>query len=248
MRETVLRVEHLMKVYPKFVLRDLSFSVSSGSIMGLFGRDGAGKTTALKCVLGLVRPTAGAVRFFGADWASAQTEIKQRIGYAEQGMAFYPRKKVKEIAAVTRRFYPDWSDEAYRRWLRLLDIDPERPCSQFREGTEIKLGILLALGHSAEVLLLDDPTAGINPAAREEMAELLCALRRENVAILFSTNSTSDMDRCADDITYLREGQQMASEQLVDFINYRRMRGFGGTLEKIMLHYEKETRNEGTAG
>ena len=248
MRETVLRVEHLMKVYPKFVLRDLSFSVNSGSIMGLFGRDGAGKTTALKCVMGLVRPTAGTVRFFGADWNSAQTEIKQRIGYAEKGMTFYPRKKVKEIAAVTRRFYPGWSEEAYQRSLRLLDIDPDRPCSQLREGTEIKLGILLALGHGAEMLLLDDPTDGINPAAREEMVELLRTLRRENIAVVFSTGSAADMDRCADDITYLREGQEMASEQLVDFINYRRMRGFGATLEKIMLQYEKETRNESATG
>ena len=112
---------------------------------------------------------------------------------------------------------------------------------QLGEAGQIKLFMLLSLSHQAELLILDEPTTGKRPAVREELQELFKTLRREGVAILFTTSDTSDLDRCADDITYLREGTVIASEELVDFINYRRIRGFGNNLDKIMLHYEKET-------
>ena len=241
MKEPVLRVERLTKFYSGFILRGATFSVYPGRIMGMIGRDGAGKTTALKCALGLERPTAGTVRFFGLDQAGHDVEIKQRTGFLAASMEFYPRKKIRDIAAAVSRFYDTWDEGAYQKYLTMLDINPQKSPAQLGEAGQIKLFMLLSLSHQAELLILDEPTTGKRPAVREELLELFKTLRSEGTAILFTTSDTSDLDRCADDITYLREGTVIASEELVDFINYRRIRGFGNNLDKIMLHYEKET-------
>ena len=246
MREPVLRVEHLTKFYTSFVLRDASFSLSPGSIMGVIGCDGAGKTILLKCLLGLVRPTAGTVRFFGLDQASHVNEIKQRIGYYDAAVSIYPKRKVKDIAGASRRFYEGWDDEAYRRHLKTLDMDPHRSPVQMGETGQAKLNMLMALSHHAELLILDEPTVGLSTAGQAELHECFKNLRRVGVAVLFTTPDTSDLEGCADDITYMRGGRVIASEQLVDFINYRRIRGFGNSLDKIMFHYEREAPREGT--
>ena len=241
---TVLEVSHLTKTYPKFMLRDISFQVSAGSIMGFIGRNGAGKTTTLKCLMGLVYPSGGSIRYFGMDWAEHEREIKQRIGFSGGAVDYYKRKKISEIMDVTSRFYENWDDGAYQRFLKKFDIDMEKTPAQLSEGMKVKLNLLTALCHKADLLILDEPTSGLDPVAREEIVDIFKYLRKEGASILFSTHITSDLEKCADDITYIREGQLVASEQLVDFITYRRVRGFGNTLEKIMLHYEKEALDE----
>ena len=241
---TILEVEHLSKSYPKFMLRDISFRVDAGSIMGFIGRNGAGKSTTLKCLLGLVHPSAGSIRYFGMDWQEHEHEIKQRIGFSGGAVDYYKRKKISDIIEVTKRFYDNWDEELYRRYLRKFDLDLAKTPVELSEGMKVKLNLLLALCHRAELLILDEPTSGLDPVAREELVEIFKYLRSAGTAILFSTHITSDLEKCADDITYLRDGQLIASEQLVDFITYRRVRGFGNTLEKIMLHYEKEGLHE----
>ena len=236
----VLEVESLAKSYPGFRLKDVSFALRRGSIMGLIGRNGAGKTTILKCLLGLVHPDGGSVRFFGRDWASDEAKIKPRIGYSGGNTVCYGKKTVAEIAAMTRRFYPHWEDEAWDDWLRRFSLDPAKTPEQLSEGMKVKLNLALALSHHAEVLILDEPSSGLDPVSREEMVTIFKRLKIQGVSILFSTHITSDLEKCADDITYIREGELAASEPLADFVAYRRVRGFGSNLENIMIHYEKE--------
>ena len=112
MNETVLQVEGLCKQYPAFALREVSFSLAAGHIMGFIGRNGAGKTTTLKSILGLVHPDAGEISYFGLPFASHEQQIKEQIGYAAGGTAYYQRRRVGEIAAVTADFYPGWDDKA----------------------------------------------------------------------------------------------------------------------------------------
>lgn len=245
--ETVLEVSHLTKEYPKFRLTDVSFQLRRGTIMGFIGRNGAGKTTTLKALMGLVKPSGGTVRYFGLDWAGHEGEIKERIGWSGGAVDYYKRRKISEIAGVTRRFYDHWDDRAYQRYLRLFRLEEDKTPLELSEGMKVKLGLTLALSHGAEVLLLDEPTSGLDPVSREELVEVFRYLRRQGTTILFSTHITTDLEKCADDITYIREGRVVASEALVDFINYRRVRGFGNTLEKIMVQYEKEAWNEAFA-
>lgn len=221
--EQVLRVNKLCKQYPKFQLTDVTFSVEKGQIMGFIGRNGAGKTTTLKTLLNLVHPVSGNVEFFGMSFAEHEREIKQRIGYATGGVSYYARKKIREIAAVTKTFYPNWDDGAYRRYLGKFGLDEEKKLIELSEGMKVKFNLTLALSHHAEFLLLDEPTSGLDPVSREELLEIFLDIAAEGVAILFSTHITSDLDKCADAITYIQNGRIVASEKTADFVEGYRL-------------------------
>ena len=236
----LLEVDRLCKEYPGFRLKDVSFSIGAGRIMGFIGRSGAGKTTTLKSLLNLIHPDAGSIRFSGLELREHEQEIKQRIGYAGGAAQYYKRKKIRDIVAVTRTFYSNWDEEEYHKYLRVFYINTEKTPAELSDGMKVKLNLALALSHHAELLILDEPTSGLDPASRAELADTFRFLKKQGVSILFSTHITSDLERCADDITYIQNGEIIASEPLVDFVAYRRVRGFGDSLEKIMIKYEKE--------
>ena len=123
--KTVLEVRNLEKIYPAFRLDQISFSLEEGKITGFIGRNGAGKTTTLHSLLGLLRPDGGEIRFWGEDYSRTERAVKQRIGFVSAGMDFYSRKKLKTITAVTKNFYKNWDEAAYRRCLELFALDEE---------------------------------------------------------------------------------------------------------------------------
>ena len=120
---TVLEVKNLEKIYPAFRLDKVSFALEEGKITGFIGRNGAGKTTTLHSLLGLLKPDGGEIRFWGEDFASCERTVKQRVGFVSAGMEFYKRKKLKTITAVTKDFYENWDEAAYRRYLGLFALD-----------------------------------------------------------------------------------------------------------------------------
>ena len=237
----VLEVEGLCKTYPGFRLDGVSFSVAPGSIMGFIGRNGAGKTTTLKSLLHIVHPDAGSIRFFGLDLDAREQEIKQRIGYAGGAADFYKRKPIRTLAEVTRSFYDSWDEAEYRRYLEAFSLDEGKTPAQLSEGMRVKLSLTLALSHHAELLILDEPTSGLDPVSREELLDAFAFLKSRGVAILFSTHITSDLEKCADHISYISRGRLLASEPLPDFLRRCASEGAGTTLDEIMVHYEKES-------
>ena len=237
---TALEVKGLIKRYPKFLLDDLSFSLEEGRVMGLIGRNGAGKTTTLKSIFNIVHPTAGAIRIFGLDMPKDEQRIKTLIGYTGGAVNYYQRKKLKEITAVTRLFYDNWDDEAYRKYLSAFSLDEEKTPVQLSEGMRVKFSLTLALSHRAKLLILDEPTSGLDPVSRAELLDIFTCLKEKGVSILFSTHITTDLEKCADDITYIANGRLLASMPLESFLSENRAAGHGDTLEEIMVHYEKE--------
>lgn len=219
-------VQGLRKQYPGFTLGPVSFTLRPGTVMGFIGRNGAGKTTTLKALLNLVHPDSGEIRFFGREFSTRELSGKQQIGFVSGGINFYPKKKLKTITAVTRRFYPGWDDGAYRRCLSLFGLPEEKTPDQLSEGMKVKYALTLALSHRAEVLLLDEPTSGLDPVSREEILDIFNALvRKEGVSILFSTHIISDLEKCADDVTYIRKGSLLFSGPLEEFrSSYRLVR------------------------
>ena len=207
MAETVLEIRGLCKEYPSFRLRDAGFSLARGRIMGFIGRNGAGKTTTLKSMLNIVHPSAGEVRFFGLDFASHEQEIKRRIGFVSGGANYYPNKKLAAITAVTRSFYDNWDEAAYQRYLKLFALDESKTPRALSAGMQVKYALALALSHRAELLILDEPTSGLDPVSRDELCDVFLDLADEGVSILFSTHITEDLDKCADDVTYIRSGE-----------------------------------------
>lgn len=228
---SVLEVNGLCKTYPAFRLDDVSFRVEAGSIMGFIGRNGAGKTTTLKSLLGLVHPDSGTVRCFGLDFAEHESEIKQRIGYVVSTDGYYKKKKIRTITDVTRSFYPNWDEDAYRHYLDVFHLNEEKAPSQLSEGMKVKYSITLALSHHAELLILDEPTSGLDPVSRAELLDVFTQLRQKGTAILFSTHITSDLESCADAITYIKNGRLLYSGPRA---------GLGCSVEDYMVHNEKE--------
>ncbi len=238
---SVVDVRHLTKRYPSFTLSDVSFSVSRGKITGFIGRNGAGKTTAIKSMLNLVHSDAGEIDFFGLPLTEHEKEIKKRIGYSTGSVSWYPRKKIRDIAGIVNRFYDTWDESGYRKYLELFDLDEGKAPIELSEGMKVKLNLLLALSHKAEVLILDEPTSGLDPFSRNELLEVFGRLKDEGAAIFFSTHIISDIEKCADDIVYISEGRITAAMSKEAFI--RQHSRENESLEDTMLRMERGDHN-----
>lgn len=207
----ILTVQNLRKKYQKFELQDVSFSLDQGYIMGFIGRNGAGKTTTLKSILNLVHPDSGKIEVLGKDFKSNEFECKQKIGFVLGGIDYYPKKKLKTITNVTKRFYSEWSDNQYNQFMKHFDLDPEKRIDELSAGMRVKYSLALALSHNAQLLLLDEPTSGLDPVSRDDLLELFQELIENGErSILFSTHITSDLEKCADFITYIKNGRIIA--------------------------------------
>ncbi|MDD3242946.1 MAG: ABC transporter ATP-binding protein [Eubacteriales bacterium] len=223
----LLSVNGLCKHYDSFALRNVSFSLEEGYIMGFIGRNGAGKTTTLKSILNLVHPDAGEIRILGQPFAGNETACKQNLGVAFGGADYYPKRRLRDIAAVTRRFYPKWDDQAYLDYLKRFELDDAKRVEQLSAGMKVKFSLALALSHDARLLLLDEPTSGLDPISRDDLVELFQSLIETGErSILFSTHITSDLEKCADYITYIRDGQILASQEKDSLLEeYRLVKG-----------------------
>ena len=244
----LLEVEGLTKKYPKFTLKNVSFSLEQGRIMGLIGKNGAGKSTTLKSMLNMVCPDKGTIKMLGHDFRQDEESCKQNIGVVLGSIQFYQDKKLQTITGVTKRFYQNWDDTAYQKYMSMFELDEQKQVKQLSEGMKVKYLIALALSHDAKLLIFDEPTSGLDPVAREDLLELFQQLGKDGKrSILFSTHITSDLDKCADDITYIKNGEIIASSDKASFIQtFQSLKAPGEdslNLEEIMVRNERGTYN-----
>ena len=240
----VLTVKGLCKSYPSFTLKEVSFALPQGTVMGFIGRNGAGKSTTLKSVLGLVHPDKGQVTFMEQDVAQNEQYMKENIGVVLGGIDFYAQKKIKTITDVTRRFYPNWEEEKYRHYLSLFGLDETKRVRELSDGMRVKYLIALALSHQAKLLILDEPTSGLDPVSRDELTELFRAIVADGSrSILFSTHITSDLEKCADHITFIKDGEIFFTGAKADFLTaYAHL---GTTMEEIIVAAERRPLDAG---
>ena len=238
---SIVSVQNLVKEYPGFRLNEVSFELKKGRITGFIGRNGSGKTTTIKSMLNLVHPDSGEISYFGKPLIGNEADIKSRIGYSTGTVNWYPRKRIREIADIAKRFYDTWDDDAYREYLELFRLDEKKMPLQLSEGMKVKCNLLIALSHKAEMLILDEPTSGLDPFSRDELLELFDELKKSGVAVFFSTHIISDIEKCADDIVYISEGNIMAAMPKSDFV--QRFSQDGETLEETFLRLERGAGN-----
>ncbi len=238
---SIVEVKQLVKKYPAFELKEVSFGIEKGRITGFIGRNGAGKTTTIKSILNLIHTDGGEIDYFGIPLEGNEAQIKSRIGYSTGTVDWYPRKKIKDIAAIVKLFYDSWDDNSYRRYLELFHLDENKTPRELSEGMKVKFNLLIALSHGAEVLILDEPTSGLDPFSRDELLEVFEELKKHGVAVFFSTHITSDLEKCADDIVYISGGQIVAAMSKTEFIEGHSLAG--ETLEETILRMEKEVRH-----
>lgn len=233
----IAEIRGLCKEYPTFHLKDVSFSVQKGKITGFIGRNGAGKTTTIKSMLDLVHPDGGQIQYFGRPLQENEMQLKRRIGYSTGTVNWYPRKKLRQIVEVVKRFYDSWDEDAYRKYLDLFGLDEEKTPLAMSEGMKVKCNLLLALSHRAELLILDEPTSGLDPFSRDELLELFLKLKNDGTAIFFSTHIISDIEKCADELLYISGGRIVAAMPKEEFAE--RFSEAGETLEQTFLRLER---------
>ena len=210
----MLSVKKLTKTYETFKLNEVSFDLPEGYIMGFIGRNGAGKTTALKSMLGLVHADYGNVEINGLNFFENEFECKQNIGVVFGEFDFYSLKKLKDIADVTKRFYENWDDKKYNHYIKRFKLEPNKRIKELSTGMKVKFALALALSHHAKLLILDEPTSGLDPVSRDQLIEIFQEIIEDgNHSILFSTHIISDLEKCADYITYIKDGQILTTAE-----------------------------------
>lgn len=250
---TLIEVEKLCKSYSGFSLDNVTFNLAPGRIMGFIGKNGAGKSTTLKTILNMVHPDSGTVKMFGKDYYINEKECKEQIGVVFGGIDFYPLKKLSSITAVTKRFYANWDDEDYCKYIKMFSLNESKKFKELSSGMKVKYLLALALSHRAQLLILDEPTSGLDPVSRDELLHIFKRIIKDgNRSVLFSTHITSDLDRCADDITYIQKGKIIKScdkETFMDSFNHLRtpQDSIELTLEEIMLRTERKEYDDETA-
>lgn len=216
----ILRLENVRKTYPSFTLKDVSFSVKPGQIMGFIGRNGAGKTTTLKCIMNLIHYESGKISAFETDMSKNELENKQRIGFALSELNYYPNKTIRQLVNITKRFYKKFDQKKFDEACRLFNLNQDKKLEELSSGMKVKYSVAIALSHHAELLILDEPTSGLDPVSRDEILDIFRQIvKNKDRAILFSTHITSDLDKCASDITYIHDGEIIYSGTKNDFVN-----------------------------
>jgi ABC-2 type transport system ATP-binding protein len=212
MAEPLLEFRNVSKRYPDFALDDVSFSLPRGYIGGLIGPNGAGKTTIVKLLLNLVGRDGGWITVAGLDPVDDEVTVKRRIGFVHEVPSYYEHLSLDAIGRVVGRFYPDWDRALFASLLREFDLPARSRFGSLSRGMRTKGALALALAHRAELLVLDEPTAGLDPVFRRALLERLSAYVAEGRAsVLISTHVTSDLERLADFITYVRAGRVVLS-------------------------------------
>jgi ABC-2 type transport system ATP-binding protein len=209
MSDVAVDLHDVVKAYgSKQVLTGLDLSVPKGSVLGLLGTNGCGKTTLMKCALGLIRPQAGECRLLDEPSWTLSADAKSRIGYVPQVVNLYPWMKVRHVIDYTAAFYPKWNGELVARLIGEWDIPLNDRIGPLSVGQLQKVAILLALGHEPELLILDEPAASLDPLARRQFLQMIIDLAEPGKrTVLFSTHITSDLERVADRVAILKSGR-----------------------------------------
>ncbi|MCE3198793.1 ABC transporter ATP-binding protein [Paenibacillus sonchi] len=206
--EPILQVENLTKQYPDFKLDQVSFSIPRGTIMGLIGENGAGKSTTINAILELIRKDEGIVTFWGQDLSSNPKQIKEDIGVVFDGINFYETLTPAKVGKISAAAYKQWDEAFYHSYLKKFQLSPDKEIKTFSKGMKMKLCIAVALSHKPKLLILDEATSGLDPIMRDDMLDVfLDFVQDENHSILMSSHITTDLEKVADYITFIHEGK-----------------------------------------
>lgn len=225
MSDMAITTEGLTKIYSKIRAVDgASLNVPRGAVYGYLGRNGAGKTTTIKMLLGLTRPTAGSARVLGMNVPRDQVAVLQRTAFVSENKTLYPSLTPTELVRFTRGFYPSWSDGAVEKYARVLEIPMKQRFGKLSRGNQTKVWLLLALSQGADLMILDEPTAGLDPVIVDELLHVLIedALAR-GCTIFFSSHHLSNVEQIADWVGIIDEGKLLLEARLDDIKNEFRL-------------------------
>jgi len=236
--ENILTIKNLRKEYIEFVLDNISWEVPKGYIMGLIGPNGAGKTTTIKLIMNLIKADGGEIKVFGLDHSHNEKEIKNRVGYVGEEQYFYELRSPDWTGKFVSHFYKNWDKIKFQNLLEEFQIPRKKMIHKLSKGMKVKLSIALALSHNPELIILDEPTAGLDPVVRRDVLDFLQDVTRDgSKSVIISSHITSDIARIADYITYMVDGRIVLSSAKDDLLtNWKQIHYTKGSLdEKIVL-------------
>jgi len=227
MIDGVIETTQLCKTFKGHAaLRGLDLRVPEGSIFGFLGRNGAGKTTTIKLLMGLLHADGGSARVFGTPVtvADGAIEIRRRIGFVSEDKELYPYMTVGQVIRFTRPFFPKWRGDLERRYLEMFELPQTRKVADLSKGMRSKLMLLLTMSRGAELLILDEPTDGLDPAATEDVLRELAGITAEGTTVFFSSHQLAEVELIADHIGIIDRGKLIVSGALDDLkARYQRL-------------------------
>ena len=207
---STLILKNVNKKYEKsnFAIKDISFSVPEGSIVGFIGENGAGKSTTMNCILNVIRRDSGTIEIFGREMTDEDIDIRENIGVVYDSNNFPEYLTAKQLADILGRIYSKWDDFCFEQFLRRFGLPESQKIKSYSRGMSMKLAIAVALSHDSKLLILDEATSGLDPIMRDEILDVLLEfVKQENHSILLSSHITSDLEKIADYIVFIHNGE-----------------------------------------
>lgn len=243
--ENVIDLKNVSKRFKGFSINNMDLQVKKGFITGFIGANGAGKTTTIKMMMNLLKPDAGEVKLFGLDYKTYEKEIKERIGFVYDGNVFFEGMNLKDIKRIVGPAYKRWDDALFYKYIDQFELPLNKAIKKFSKGMQMKASLALALSHHAELIIMDEPTAGLDPIFRREFLNLVQELMLDgNRTIFFSTHITTDLDRIADYIAFIQGGKLVFNQSIHEVAeNYALVKGSVELLdrdtEKAFIHIHR---------
>lgn len=225
--DNAIEIINLRKDFEGFRLKNVSFTVPEGYIMGLIGPNGAGKTTIIKLIMNLIIRNEGSIKIFGQDNINFEREVKSRIGFVYDNPIYYDHLNLIQIKKIIAPFYNAWDEEVFKSLVNKFDLPVNKSLKKLSRGMIMKAALAIALSHHADLIIMDEPTSGIDPLFRRELLDMFYdLLQDEKKTILFSTHITSDLEKIADYITFVYDGKiAFSSPKDEIFENYLIVKG-----------------------
>lgn len=215
-----LSLKNLSKRYANFAVENVSFDIPSGSVVGLIGENGAGKSTIIKSILGVVRPDNGEIMFNGKNIYELIHDEKQMISFVYDDVALPLDLNMATLNKVLSKVYKKWDSEKFNLYLAKFNLPIDNPLNAFSKGMKMKAAMAVAFSHESELLVLDEPTSGLDPVVRDEILELLYDYnQQDDHAILLSSHITTDLEKICDYIVYIHNGKIVLNEEKDTLLN-----------------------------
>ncbi|PFK37832.1 sodium ABC transporter ATP-binding protein [Bacillus cereus] len=243
--KNIVELHNVSKAFQGFSIEQLNLQIKKGFVTGFIGANGAGKSTTIKLMMNLLKPDAGEIKIFGLDYASHEKEIKERIGFVFDSNVFYEGLNLKDIKRMVAPAYKNWDEAVFKQYVEQFELPMNKAIKTFSKGMQMKASLALALSHHAELIIMDEPTAGLDPIFRRELLNLLHELMLDgNRTIFFSTHITTDLDRIADFIAFLKKGKLIFNQSIHEVEeNYALVKGNTDLLdrdtEKAFMHIHR---------
>lgn len=209
-----IEIKGLVKEYKDFKLDNVDLTLPGGCILGLIGENGAGKSTMIKCLLGIIHKNEGSVTILGRDADKELPDIKEDVGVVLDEVGIPDTFRFRQINAVMKNTYKNWDEKEFEGYIERFGLPKDKKFKEFSRGMKMKMGIAIALSHKAKLLVLDEATNGLDPVIRDEVTDIFYEFTRdEDHSILISSHIVSDLEKLCDYVSFIHKGRVLLNEE-----------------------------------